>query len=81
MQGTAADIIKRAMLRVQDALLTQTLACNLLLQVHDELVFEVLDDAIDASRAMIRQEMEAAAELAVPLVVEIGVGPSWFEAH
>lgn len=81
MQGTAADIIKRAMLRVQDALLTQTLACNLLLQVHDELVFEVRDDAIDASRAMIRQEMEAAAELAVPLVVEIGVGPSWFEAH
>jgi len=57
------------------------LACNLLLQVHDELVFEVRDDALEASRTMVRQEMEAAASLNVPLVVEIGVGPSWFEAH
>jgi DNA polymerase I len=81
MQGTAADIIKRAMIRVQHALETQALACNLLLQVHDELVFEVRHDAVEASRTMIRQEMEAAADLSVPLVVEIGVGKSWFEAH
>jgi len=81
MQGTAADIIKRAMIRVQGALDTRDLACNLLLQVHDELVFEVRDDALEASRTMVRQEMEAAASLNVPLVVEIGVGPSWFEAH
>lgn len=81
MQGTAADIIKRAMLRVDRALAQAALQCNLLLQVHDELVFEVRDDAVDAARALVREEMEAAAELTVPLVVEIGVGPSWFEAH
>ena len=81
MQGTAADIIKRAMLRVDRALAQAALQCHLLLQVHDELVFEVRDDAVDAARTLVREEMEAAAELTVPLVVEIGVGPSWFEAH
>jgi len=81
MQGTAADIIKRAMLRVHEALATGDLGCNLLLQVHDELVFEVRDRDLDASRLLVRTEMEAAAELRVPLVVEIGSGESWFEAH
>lgn len=81
MQGTAADIIKRAMLRVHQALEGANLDCNLLLQVHDELVFEVRDDDLDATRQLVRTEMEAAAELAVPLVVEIGSGLSWFEAH
>jgi len=81
MQGTAADIIKRAMLRVHQALATADLGCNLLLQVHDELVFEVRDRDLDAARQLVRVEMEAAAELAVPLVVEIGSGESWFEAH
>ena len=81
MQGTAADIIKRAMLRVHQALATVELGCNLLLQVHDELVFEVRDRDLDAARQLVRVEMEAAAELAVPLVVEIGTGESWFEAH
>jgi DNA polymerase-1 len=81
MQGTAADIIKRAMLRVHEALATVDLGCNLLLQVHDELVFEVRDRDLDASRLLVRTEMEAAAELRVPLVVEIGSGESWFEAH
>ena len=81
MQGTAADIIKRAMLRVQKALATTNLGCNLLLQVHDELVFEVRDQDLDGARQIVRTEMEAAAELAVPLIVEIGSGESWFEAH
>ena len=81
MQGTAADIIKRAMLRVQKALATTNVGCNLLLQVHDELVFEVRDQDLDGARQIVRTEMEAAAELAVPLIVEIGSGESWFEAH
>jgi len=81
MQGTAADIIKRAMLRVHQALATSDLGCSLLLQVHDELVFEVRDRDLDPARQLIRLEMEAAAELSVPLVVEIGSGESWFEAH
>ncbi len=81
MQGTAADIIKRAMLRVHEALATADLGCNLLLQVHDELVLEVRDRDLEASRLLVRTEMEAAAELRVPLVVEIGSGESWFEAH
>ena len=81
MQGTAADIIKRAMLRVHQALATSNLGCHLLLQVHDELVFEVRDRDLDPARQLIRWEMEAAAELSVPLVVDIGSGDSWFEAH
>ena len=81
MQGTAADIIKRAMLRVNKVLGEADLGCNLLLQVHDELVLEVCDRDLDAAKSLVRVEMEAAAELAVPLVVEIGSGESWFEAH
>ena len=81
MQGTAADIIKRAMLRVNKALGEADLGCNLLLQVHDELVLEVCDRDLDSAKSLVRVEMEAAAELAVPLVVEIGSGESWFEAH
>lgn len=81
MQGTAADIIKRAMIGVWEWLEGSDLPCRLLLQVHDELVFEVEAHAIDAARAGIRVAMESAARLSVPLVVEMGHGPSWFEAH
>ena len=81
MQGTAADIIKRAMLRVNKVLDEADLGCNLLLQVHDELVLEVCERDLDTAKSLVRVEMEAAAELAVPLVVEIGSGESWFEAH
>ena len=81
MQGTAADIIKRAMLRVQKALATTNLGCNLLLQVHDELVFEVRYQDLDSARQIVRTEMEGAAELVVPLIVGIGSGESWFAAH
>ncbi len=81
MQGTAADIIKRAMIAVWAWLEHSDVPCRLLLQVHDELVFEVDSRAIDAARAGIRAAMESAAELSVPLVVEMGHGRSWFEAH
>ena len=81
MQWTAADIIKRAMIAVWAWLDHSDVPCRLLLQVHDELVFEVDSRAIDAARAGIRTAMESAAELSVPLVVEMGHGRSWFEAH
>ncbi|HET8554096.1 MAG TPA: DNA polymerase I, partial [Rhodanobacteraceae bacterium] len=80
MQGTAADIIKRAMLAV-DAWLRTRDDAHMLMQVHDELVFEVRADAVDAIRAGIIERMQGAAELAVPLIVEVGVGENWDEAH
>ncbi|NCT66522.1 MAG: DNA polymerase I [Rhodanobacteraceae bacterium] len=81
MQGTAADIIKRAMIAVDAWLLDRQDAARMLLQVHDELVFEVRADQVEAISAGIRERMAAAAELAVPLVVDIGAGANWDEAH
>nr|MDA3875940.1 DNA polymerase I [Halothiobacillus sp.] len=80
MQGTAADIIKRAMIRLH-AILVEPKKATLILQVHDELVFEVPTASVDAVREIIRREMSEAAELHVPLDVGIGVGHSWAEAH
>ncbi|HET6631661.1 MAG TPA: DNA polymerase I [Rhodanobacteraceae bacterium] len=80
MQGSAADIIKRAMLAV-DAWLADRHDAHMLMQVHDELVFEVREEAVEAIREGVRQRMVAAAELAVPLVVDIGVGANWDVAH
>jgi DNA polymerase-1 len=86
IQGTAADIIKRAMARVGPALKAEGLhGTRMLLQVHDELVFEVPEDQIAPAEAVIRQVMATAAEpaieLSVPLGVEIGTGPNWGAAH
>ena len=81
MQGTAADIIKRAMLKVDHCLRNSNFKCNLLLQVHDELVFEVHNVNLESVRDLVRREMESSANLSVPLVVEIGTGLNWFEAH
>ncbi|MEO5558872.1 MAG: DNA polymerase I [Dokdonella sp.] len=81
MQGTAADIIKRAMLGVDAWLLDKTDSARMLMQVHDELVFEVRADAADAIVDGVRERMAAAATLDVPLVVDIGVGNNWDEAH
>jgi len=81
MQGTAADIIKRAMISVDAWLLGQEDVARMLMQVHDELVFEVREDAVEAIRAGVRERMAAAAELSVPLVVDVGVGANWDEAH
>ncbi|MBN8741934.1 MAG: DNA polymerase I [Lysobacterales bacterium 69-70] len=80
MQGTAADIIKRAMIAV-DAWLGEREDARMLMQVHDELVLEVREDAVAEISEGLRQRMSAAAELAVPLVVDIGVGANWDEAH
>jgi DNA polymerase I len=81
MQGTAADIIKRAMIVVDAWLQTRQAEARMVMQVHDELVFEVRDDCIEAIRTGVRERMMDAAELAVPLVVDIGVGMNWDEAH
>ena len=80
IQGSSADIIKVAMVQLQDALQRQGLPTQLLLQVHDELVLEVAPDALDATRELVVQTMEQAVELSVPLVVETGVGANWMEA-
>ncbi|MCB1923742.1 MAG: DNA polymerase I [Gammaproteobacteria bacterium] len=81
MQGTAADIIKRAMLAVDSWLGVEQPSVQMLMQVHDELVFEVAADAVDDAGARIRALMQGAAELDVPLLVDIGIGDNWDEAH
>lgn len=81
IQGGAADIIKRAMSRVQAALDDNKLGARMLLQVHDELIFEVPDKEIDKTKAVVKQVMESAASLNVPLEVDIGTGANWDEAH
>ncbi|HJP57336.1 MAG TPA: DNA polymerase I [Gemmatimonadales bacterium] len=80
LQGSAADLIKVAMIRIHDALAQRRLRSRMLLQVHDELVFEVPAAELDAMRALVREHMEGAAALQVPLVVDIGVGPNWLDA-
>jgi len=81
MQGTAADIIKRAMIEVDTWLLSSSLGARVTMQVHDELIFEVPVKVQDELIAGVRQRMSAAAELLVPLKVDIGVGNNWDEAH
>ena len=80
MQGTAADIIKRAMIQL-DQKLQNDPDIAMIMQVHDELVFEVRSEKVAFFREQIKQHMEAAAELVVPLIVEVGVGQNWDEAH
>ena len=81
MQGTAADIIKRAMLTVDAWIENERPGVRMLMQVHDELVFEVERGQVGAASNEIRKHMEAAAELDVPLVVDVGIGDNWDEAH
>ncbi|NUP58332.1 MAG: DNA polymerase I [Pseudarthrobacter sp.] len=80
IQGSAADIIKRAMLGVHAELAAQGLKSRMLLQVHDELVLEVAKGERDAVEKLVTEQMAAAAELSVPLEVQIGVGTSWYDA-
>jgi DNA polymerase-1 len=77
LQGTAADLIKIAMIRIDEALRERSLRSRMTLQVHDELVFEVPQDELDVMRSLVREYMEKVHDLEVPLVVEIGVGPNW----
>ncbi|MGY2259379.1 DNA polymerase I [Pseudomonas sp. SDO55104_S430] len=81
MQGTAADIIKKAMVAVDNWLTSSGLDAKVILQVHDELVLEVREDLVDQIREEIRGYMSGAAKLDVPLLVEVGVGNNWDEAH
>jgi DNA polymerase-1 len=81
LQGGAADVIKRAMVRLPAALAESGLAARLLLQVHDELLFEAPADQAGATAALARRVMEGAATLSVPLLVETGTGRNWAEAH
>jgi DNA polymerase-1 len=80
IQGSAADLIKVAMIRIHNALATRTLSSKMLLQVHDELVFEIPDAELDEVTLLVKQEMEHAAELSVPLVVDLGSGDNWLAA-
>ena len=85
LQGTAADIIKRAMIRMPAALAKAKLKARMLLQVHDELLFEVPKDEVEATAKLAKKIMEGAPEpavtLSVPLVAETGVADNWAEAH
>ena len=85
IQGTAADILKRAMIDVQRALdarpaATSGVKARMILTVHDELLFEVAREDADEVAALVRQHMEGAAALAVPLTVDVGIGENWNEA-
>ncbi|MCP4996139.1 MAG: DNA polymerase I [Gammaproteobacteria bacterium] len=81
MQGTASDIIKRAMLTVDGWIQSEQPDVRMIMQVHDELVFEVAEEILEPACEKIRSAMESAAELAVPLIVDVGVGDNWEEAH
>ncbi len=81
IQGGAADIIKRAMIAMPDALETAGLKAKMLLQVHDELVFEVPEEELDATSDIVKNTMENAAKLDVPLIVDSGIGDNWNQAH
>ncbi|MCX7814689.1 MAG: DNA polymerase, partial [Tepidimonas ignava] len=81
MQGTAADLIKMSMVAVQRALDAAGVRTRMILQVHDELVFECPADEVDWVRTEVPRLMAAVATLRVPLVAEVGVGPNWEQAH
>ena len=81
LQGSAADIIKRAMARIPKALEREKLSARMLLQVHDELLFDVPEAEIDRTASVVKEVMEGAAHLSVPLTVDTGVGDNWDEAH
>ena len=81
LQGTAADIMKIAMIRLPAALKKQNLSARILLQVHDELVFEVPANELDRTKEVVKGIMENVVDLGVPLDVEAGAGASWGKAH
>ena len=81
LQGSAADIIKRAMVRIPQALANKNLSARMLLQVHDELLFDVPQTEIDHTAPVVKDVMEGAVRLSVPLTVDTGVGDNWDEAH
>ena len=81
IQGSAADIIKLAMIAVSNAFKSHHILSIMSIQVHDELVFDVCKEELELVKSLIKTEMEGAVKLSVPLLVEVGVGSSWYEAH
>ena len=81
VQGTAADLIKIAMVRVARALREAGLKAQMILQIHDELLFDVPEDEVEQVKSIVKREMEGAMSLGVPLEVSVGVGRNWLEAH
>jgi len=77
LQGTAADLIKLAMIQIDEELRSRNLKSRMLLQVHDDLLFEVPENEIELMRGLVREKMESVHKLSVPLLVELGVGPNW----
>jgi len=80
IQGSAADIIKVAMIRIDAALRDAGLKSRMLLQVHDELIFEVCSDELETLKALVRTEMDGAYQLRAPLAVAMGTGRTWYDA-
>ena len=80
IQGTASDIVKIAMLHVEDELERRSLKSRLLMQVHDELLLEVPEEEVDELMKLLKHEMETAVSLDVPLVADVGVGDNWLDA-
>jgi DNA polymerase-1 len=81
MQGTAADLIKLSMVKVQETLDAQKRGTKMIMQVHDELVFEAPENEVEWVRAEVPRIMAGVATLKVPLLAEMGVGPNWDKAH
>lgn len=81
VQGSAADVIKIAMINIDKKLAEKNLKTKMLLQVHDELVFEAPTEEVEIAKELIKTEMESAFSTKVPLLVEVGVGDNWLEAH
>ncbi|NIV15470.1 MAG: DNA polymerase I, partial [Aliifodinibius sp.] len=81
IQGSAADLIKLAMIHIHQRLIEENLKTKMILQVHDELVFEVPKGELDLVKSLVKQEMEQAMQLNIPLKVDVGVGANWLEAH
>ncbi|MEE9166418.1 MAG: DNA polymerase, partial [Candidatus Neomarinimicrobiota bacterium] len=81
IQGTAAEMIKLAMINIHDRLRNEKLKTKMILQIHDELLFEVPDEEMNEIPDLVTHEMENAVSLDVPIVVDWGVGESWYEAH
>ena len=81
VQGSAADLIKIAMIRIFNKFREENLKAKMLIQVHDELNFEVPEEELNRVRQIVRYEMEHAFNIHVSLVVDIGLGKNWFEAH
>ncbi len=81
IQGTAADMIKIAMINIHKILMEKACKTKMILQVHDELVFEIPNSELDEMKVLLKSEMEKALPLEVPVKVDVGIGQNWLEAH